>query len=212
MAEKSFIHDKKNLKWFANLWYHYKTAILLGTFALIIVICTVSSVLKTVDYDLEIAWLTVENKSESVCDNLAEELKDTAEDADGKGGVTVFCHNYFYDVNTDVKTEVEIASATEIQLELTGGDSYLFIMDEFWLKSAKTYQVLDDISALTGNDDDIYAVDITDTKLIKSSGYSGDKRIYAGVRKLDPKRAKKEIYNIKHKNAENALKYILNNK
>lgn len=212
MAEKSFIHDKKDLKWFENLWYHYKVAILIGVFALFLIICTVTSILKNVNYDLEIAWFTVDNKSESFCDYVAEDLKATVKDADGRHGVTTFCHNYYYDVNSKVKTEIEIASATKIQLELTQGESYLLIMDEFWLESAKAYQVLDDISDITGNEDDIYAVDITDTKIIKSSGYTGDKRIYASVRILDSKREKKDIYNIKHKNAEDALKYILSNK
>lgn len=212
MSEKSFIHDKKDLKWFSNLWYHYKLPIILGAFALFVIIGTVSSVLNAVDYDLEIAWFTSGYKSDSVSDYAAKSLEDKVKDADGKDGVVTYCHNYYYDVDSEVKTEIEIASATKIQLELTTGEAYLYIFDEFWLESAKEYQVLDDISSLTGDSEEVYAVDITDTDFIKSSGLNSEKKMYAGIRKLDSKREKDEVYNIKHQNAKDALKYILSGK
>ena len=208
MAEKSFWGEKKDKKWFANLWYYYKKVFLAAAVVIAFVVYGCVSCLKTVDYDLEMYYFGNTRLMTKVFDNTAKYFENVVDDVDGKNGTQVYCLDLTSVDSADAATEMDYAMQSKIQIEIAEGEGYLYIMTQKWADYCKESELLEDISKYTGDSTAVYAVDITDNPIMKSLGFETGEKLYAGVRVLNSNRVGKEKYEKKHSNAIKAMQHI----
>ncbi len=213
MAEKSFWSDKKDIKWFANLWYYYKKVFFISIAVILIIVYGVISCARTVDYDLLMYYFGSTHLNSETFDDAARYFEGVLEDADGKGGVNVLCNNLTSVEAPEAATEIDMVMQSKIHIEIAEGDGYLYIMTKKWLDYCTESDLLEDVSEYIGADEAVYAIEITDNKLMDEFGFSGsEEALYVGVRALNNNRIGKTLHEKKQANAFLALKTIFNSK
>lgn len=208
MADKSFWKDKKDAKWFANLWYYYKKVFLAGLLVTILLVYGVVSCIRTIDYDLEMYYMGQNHLTSDVFDKTKDCFSKIADDVDGKDGTQVICHDFSAPDDSQASSEIDFAMQSKVQIEIAEGEGYVYIMSEKWLDYCVKCELLEDISEYTGEGKAVYAVEITDNKLMNSLGFDSDEKLFVGIRILNNNRVGKEKYEKKHNNALKVIEYI----
>lgn len=207
MADKSFWGDKKDKVWLQNFWYYYKKVVIWGLIVLVCVVYGLVECARKVDYDMMAYYLGSGGLPEGTLANASAAFTELVDDADGKDGVNVRIMDLGFPPNSqDIEKQKTMAS--RIQAELISGKGYLYIMNRDLYVYCKGYEMLEDISEYTGDDEPVYAIDIKNNEYFKDFGFVTGEELYLGLRKIDTKREGKEIYKIKHNNAEKVIEYV----
>lgn len=209
MADKSFLKEKKDAKWFANFWYYYKNAFLVGLIVVALALYGCVSCARTVDYDFEMYYFGFTTLSDEVFDKAEKYFSEYANDVDGKDGVNVSCVNLRSVDDENISGEIDYAMNSKIQIEIAEGEGYFYLMPESWAKYCVENELMEDISYLTGDENAVYVVDVTENPILNSLGFKTDEKLYAGVRMLNNNRVGKDKYENKHNNALKIIKYLI---
>lgn len=211
MAEKSFWSEKKDIKWFANLWYYYKKVFFVSIAVILIIVYGVISCARTVDYDLQMYYFGSTHLNSAVFDDTEKYFEGVLNDVDLKHGVNVLCSNLAAVEAPEAATEIDMVMQSKIHIEIAEGDGYLYIMTKNWLDYCLESELLEDVSGYIGADEAVYAVEITDNALMGELGFSASEdALYVAVRALNNNRIGKSSHEQKQANAFLALQTIFN--
>lgn len=206
MAEKSIWQHKKDAKWFLDFWYYYKKHVLAGVLVLICIVATVISCARKVNYDLEMYCFDSGAIQPDALEAISADFESVIVDADKKDGKNVFCWNI--PLVAENKTVGENSSKTKIILELAQGKGYLFFMNQEIYDFCLENNILEDISAYVGEEEPVYAVDVTENEFLRSKGFLPAEKIYMAARVINKNNQDDEFNEIKHKNALKVIEYM----
>lgn len=210
MADKSFWSDKKDRKWLSNFWYYYRFSIFGIGFALILIIVTIVQCATSVTPDLSVSIASTYSFSKNITDNMEKAFSKYIDDIDGKDGVVT--NVLSIDISSgEITSEYEIANAQKLFLEMTAGESYLYIMDIDIFEKNGNNEFFIDISDITGDKEPTYYVDVTNNKFLNNLGFKPKKNVYAGIHAIYGDRKNTDYEKEKQANATKALKAILKN-
>lgn len=187
MADKSFWGDRKDLEWFKNFIYYYKIHIAVIIFLIISVIYTVNTVINHADADISIdiyGGVYIEPESN---DKFKEYLSYLINDIDGKNGKVVTTVQRLQSSLMGDNSEIEQALAQAIMVELSVGESYLYIVNDDYITDFENSGVLLDLSTIDPElGKGTLSLRIDDNKLLKNFASSVDEPLYLCVRDVTP--------------------------
>ncbi|MGI6263934.1 MAG: hypothetical protein ACOYJY_00500 [Acutalibacteraceae bacterium] len=123
---------QKPAKWWENLWYHYKWNIIVGIFALVLVITGVAQLVKKDDPDFVVVMLTGAPTTAQTNAALQEQLEAVAADRDGDGKIEVLIEDLAMGI---AYSDRKVANDNTLLAHLAAGDVLLWAMEPEYYES-----------------------------------------------------------------------------
>ena len=138
MKEQS---EKSLVKFFENIWYHYKWVILICCFfAFVFVVGTVQMV-SNKNPDVFIYHVAAQGITKNSIDSLTDNLSTFAEDYNEDGHVTVDYKEEIYVPNAISSGQGQLSVTDSFNLELFAGECVIYIMDESFYRGNSDFMV-----------------------------------------------------------------------
>ena len=140
-------HSEKSLvKFFENIWYHYKWAILICSFFVIILIIGTVQSFSNKKPDVFIYHVADRGIIANSVEDLTESLSEFAFDYNGDGAVTVDFKEEIYIPDVISAGQGQLSVTDSFNLELFAGECVIYIMDESFYRGNTEFMVeLEDI-------------------------------------------------------------------
>ena len=208
MADKSFWSDKKDKEWLKNFWYYYRFRIICGIVILAFSLFGIRQCVTRITPDLSITVAMGSPVSDDVSENMKKAFSEIIDDVDGEYGKVISIS--VLDLPSGNNTsEFEASSLQQLLLEMTAGESYLYIMDRERFVASRDSGTFEDISDITGDEEPTFYIDVTDNGLLKSLGFQPETAVCAGIRSIPGARKDIEYEEKKHDNARKVLREII---
>ena len=181
-------------KWWEYFWDYYKVHTIVVLFVLMMAGVTIYQAATAPDYDFNVAYAGAYNLVDENAELLRQKMSEyvTDSDGDGKDGVA-FNRISFVEGMED--PQVEYASITRMQLEVTDENTVLYIFDDTKASYYIGIPEMDGVFLETGewldseisedrlymSDGKAYAVSLKGSKLLEECGINSD-NLYVAVR------------------------------
>ncbi len=196
LAEKYGVIPPKFTKaWWAYFWDYYKWYVIGGGFALFCVIVTLVQCATREEYDLTVTYSGHLVFDEATCTELENALAQYTNDIDGNGEQSVFFQALTIS-GASGQEQYDYVLQMKLDLELQNERSFIFLFDEDQLNTmlnrdyvADLYvpvsewapELGSDFPTVEGSDGGVYAVDVSNSSLLKGLGINCD-GMYAVLR------------------------------
>ncbi len=187
MADKSFWSEKKDFEWFKNFIYYYKIHIIVVLFLIVATVYTVTTIVNQVDPDISIDIYGGVYMEPETNQKFKEYFSTIVNDIDGKNGKVVDVVQRMQSSLMGNDVEVEQAIGQSIMIELTVGESYVYIVNEEYLDDFENSGVLLDLSTIQPElQKGTLSLRIDDNELLKHFAGGVTEPIYLCVRDVTP--------------------------
>ncbi len=134
-------NEKSLVKFFENIWYHYKWTIIIGFAALVMLVAGLSQLASKKQPDVFIYHVSKSGITASSVDKLTESLSAFAVDYNGDGIVNVDYKEEIYVPGVMSTAQGQLSVTDSFNLELFAGECVIYIMDESFYLGNKDYMV-----------------------------------------------------------------------
>ncbi|NLB80604.1 MAG: hypothetical protein GX800_03080 [Clostridiaceae bacterium] len=196
-------------KWFENYWYYYKSHTIVGFFVLLIVVYSAVECANRVTPDVSVTYIGSHFLNEDFVTNFEQQLSEGIEDINNDGIKNI--QFLLIHISGEVKSEQDFAMQQKAQLEMTVGESTLFILDENHFNLFNEQGLFLDIAPFVGQEGPIYGLNASDSQILSDLGIQSDDDIYVVLRVLNQGDEKKEERVANHDNAKRILTQLFSN-
>ncbi len=209
--------------WWAYFWDYYKWHTIATGFVVVLVAVTaVQCATKTV-YDMTMTYAGDAAFADETVTAISDELSGIINDSDGNGEKNIFFQQLTFGAqNTD--PQYEMAMQTKLMLELSAGESFLFIFSKSQLDTYLNQESCEDLfvplsewvedescldGAAIGKSGGVaYAVSLGESSCLKNLGLNMENQ-YVVIRKMRNSEEKDEKFSIQFESSKIAGNYLL---
>ena len=123
-------NEKSLVKFFENIWYHYKWTIIIGAAALVMLIAGLAQLASKKQPDVFIYHVSKSGITANSIDKLTDSLSAFAVDYNGDGIVNVDYKEEIYVPGVISTAQGQLSVTDSFNLELFAGECVIYIMDE----------------------------------------------------------------------------------
>ena len=135
------------LGWLDNVWYHYKAAIVIGVFALVIIVVGMTQMITREEHDVFIYCVGEEGFTAMATDMFTQEMQECfSPDANGDGKRIVDIKFDTFVMTEDASGKHHVYNPSEqmgiierFNLELSSGECVVYVMEPAFFKSNLSY-------------------------------------------------------------------------
>ena len=187
MADKSFWSEKKDSEWFKNFIYYYKIHIIVILFLIVSIVYTVNTIVNQVNPDISIDFFGGIYMEQDANSKFKNYFSTIINDIDGKDGKVVTTVQRMQTSLMGDDSEIEQALAQALMIELTVGESYLYIVNDYYLNDFENSGVLLDLSTIQPElEAGTLSFKIDDNELLKHFADTATEPLYLCVRDVTP--------------------------
>ncbi len=143
---------ERNKKW-ENYWYHYKWHTICGIFLAFCLLIYIGDLLGKEDFDLNVVYVSRSYTVYEQDEELQKRLEKYVPDYDENGEVNVKLYNYTIpeEPTSQEEYDQQIAMLTRFQVEISDGNTFLYIFDEDMFEYFEMEEASEDLT-YTGSD------------------------------------------------------------
>lgn len=129
------------IKFAENIWYHYKWAIMIVSFFVVVLVVCITQQMSNKKPDVFIYHVSSAGLTATSVENLRDCLSGFAVDYNGDGVVNVDYKEEIYIADTISVAGGQLSVTDSFNLELFAGECVIYIMDESFYKGNSDYMV-----------------------------------------------------------------------